>query len=1343
MYVHTHTHTPSRLNYSIIEGNNNGLFSVNLQNGQLSVEQSLNFTISQTHRLTVVAQNISASCQRARIHINIQVIRNRIDFADLPEQQVSETADIGDDIVTVQATGGAGTIRYSIVGGNTGDAFRIGDSSGLIEVDQVLNFETLSSYTLSIEAVSVGTIVSGTATLSIIVTDVNESPFFTQTCAQNGRCTANIAENQPSGTRFRRIIANDPDLPSVANGMLEFSLSPPNLPFTVDSTGRIYTAEMLDREQQDGYSLTLTVRDMCQPGCSLSVQTTVTVRVTDENDIPPFFVQGPTQLNVSEDTPVNFVLVQYVARDNDTGANAEIAYSLTAAGSVPFTINPQSGALQVTTELDFETTTSYAITVTASNPDGVNSSVSTMINVLDANDNPPVFSPDSYTAAIDEHSDIGSSVSMVTATDADSGLNGDVRYSIVEGNIQDSFAINATSGEITVAADIDRDREQISSFRLTIRAEDLGTPQQDPDFATVVITIRDINDNSPMFIPDMYSTDLREDIQPGFNILRVFAVDRDEPGNPNSQITYSIVSGDDTSRFELDPGTGQLILAATLDFENVTNYQLDIQAADGGNPSRNDNGTISIRIINVNENPPTFQSGDQTVNISELTPVGSQITRFTALDPDQMSVRFTIDSGNQEGRFTIDNATGVIILTTSLDFETTTGYSLGISASDGQQSASATLTVNVIDENEHTPQFEGDTSFSVLEEEPSGSSVGRVMATDADGSQDNSNISFSFVQQPRFFSINSETGEITTRGQLDREALTQVFRPPRSSETLEVSARDSGNPSLQNVTTIMIQLVDINDNSPMFDNAQYENSFLENLRAGTPVFRISATDSDLGQNAEIRFSFQLIRNLGDRVPFRINNVSGLLETTEPLDCELQQFYNFTITATDQGEEPRSTSTEGFLMLLDENDNPPAFSRELYELTVLETIQVGIVLLQVNATDPDKGQNGRVTYRITGQIDPGATIENPNEDFTLFTINPTTGEIQHTTPFDFENEQQVNITVVASDNGVPRLSSSVTVVFNVRNVDESRPVFPSTCNTEIPENVEVGTVLITCAASDPDNVTTPENPIGVIYTITGGNNQGIFAINNSTGEITNTRSIDREEQSFPVTLYILTVRATDLGNNVATRTVDIRIQDENDNAPQFQSMHYQSSLTNARIQNYIRDIVTVEATDPDARENGTFEFSISDNVNRSSDTETILTVLATDQGSPPQTSSTTVTVQYENPCELQRYSIHPTSGVISVDVLCEVGIRPSDEVRITFGRSHTYFCRIVRNSDPMYQFIHNGSFVTRPNTLPRSMAEASFTVSQVTFEDAGEYACKVTTAAGSLQTSTSTASIQGT
>ena len=882
---------------------------------------------------------------------------------------------------------------------------------------------------------SIGTGISGTVTQSIIIIDVNESPFFETGCAQRGSCLYNIAENRQAGTRVGRIRADDPDLSNEANGMLQFSLTAPNSPFTVDSAGRINTAQILDREERNSYTLTLTVRDSCQPNCRLSIQTIVTIQVLDENDNRPFFIQGTNQLSVLESAPVNFVLFQYVAMDNDTGTNAEIEYTLTNNGNVPapFAVDTQTGALSIISQLDFETITRYYITVTASNPDGLNRSVSTTINVLDANDNPPIFSPDIYTARITEHSEIGISVTMVTATDADSGLNGEIRYSIQGGNVQNSFNISETTGEIRVTANIDR--EQISSFRLVIRAIDLGSPQQDPDLATVSVTIIDINDNPPVFIPDTYSTDVREDLQSGFSILRVFAFDRDEPRNPNSEITYSVFSGNVGNVFQLDSGTGQLTLAASLDFENRSMYELSILATDGGSPNRSDNATVNIRVINVNENPPTFQSSSQRVNVSELTPVGSQITQFRALDSDQMSVSFTIDSGNEEGRFTIGSANGVITLLQLLDFETTMQYMLRISASDGVRSANATLTVNVLDENEHTPQFEGALYFSIPEEESGGTLVGQVSASDGDGSPDNSRITFSFVRQPRYFSINSETGEIRTSERLNREQLTQVFQPPQSTQTFEVSARDSGVPPLQNITSIIIELADINDNSPQFESDFYNNSLLENLPAGTPVFRISATDSDLGRNAEIRYSFQLSSNLGDTVPFTIDNRTGLLETREPLDCELQQVYNFTIMATDLGAIPRNTSVEGVLMVLDENDNAPRFSRDVYEVIVRETIPVGLSLTHVSASDPDKGENGRVSYSIIGQARPLVTIENLNDDFTFFTINPTTGEIRHVTPFNFENHQQVNITVVASDNGVPRLSSSATVTFNVQTVDD--------------------------------------------------------------------------------------------------------------------------------------------------------------------------------------------------------------------------------------------------------------------------------------------------------------------
>ena len=204
-----------------------------------------------------------------------------------------------------------------------------------------------------------------------------------------------------------------------------------------------------------------------------------------------------------------------------------------------------------------------------------------------------------------------------------------------------------------------------------------------------------------------------------------------------------------------------------------------------------------------------------------------------------------------------------------LDYETTTGYTLGIVASDGEQSSTATLTVTVLDENEFAPAFQGGNIFSVNEEEQNGTLVGAVMATDADGDPRNNQITYSFVQQTIYFTIDSSSGEIRTMERLNREMLTQVFIPPVSQLRLDVTAQDSASPSRQTTRSITITLVDINDNSPVFTDNTFENSLLENQPAGQTVFQVSATDSDLGTNAQISYSFALNEHTEDASLFTI------------------------------------------------------------------------------------------------------------------------------------------------------------------------------------------------------------------------------------------------------------------------------------------------------------------------------------------------------------------------------------------------------------------------------------------------------------------------------------------
>ena len=1268
----------------------------------------------------------SDCCHRARITINVQVIRNRIDFPDTSPVDISENALVGDEVTQFQASGGAGSLEYSITGGNTGGAFTINPSTGTIEVASSLNFETVSDYDLTIHVLSVGTSVEGDAVQRILVTDENERPFFTTLCALDNSCAFEVTENVAANTAIgSRIEADDLDLDSVPNGMLAYEISDLTLPFQVNQNGRLRTTALLDREEEDSYSVNLIVKDMGIP--SLSVQTTVLITVLDVNDITPSFVQGPTSLEVEENSQNGFILTQYIAEDDDLGNNAVIEYSLTPQ-NFPFDLDPQNGVLTVSGTIDYEDVQEYMVTVTASNPDGLSSSVDVTITVIDLNDNSPVFSPNIYTDEVLEHSSIGTPVSTVSATDADSGINGEIRYSITAGNAQNSFAIDDTSGEVTVNGDIDR--ETITSFSLTVRARDLGSPQQS-SFATVNVEVNDKNDNPPDFDPDSFSASLREDTQLGFDVLTVFAFDPDEPGNPNSQIQYSISSGNTGSTFSLDSTTGLLELANSLDFENQESYTLEVVAEDQGDPTMSDTATVTIEVVNVNESPPVLNNS-QTEYISELAPVPLAVTQFNAEDLDAgATITYSIVAGNSETKFSIDESSGLITLVASLDYETTPKYELKISASDGTNSDTANLTVNVIDENEFPPEFFGTTDFQIDEEMPAGTLVGTVQATDGDGSPNNSIISFSFVPSVilNYFEINPDNGRITTLDVLDREQLTQIF-PASSGSTrsVGVTARDNGVPSMQSTTTITITLRDINDNPPIFTDNSYQNAIFENLPSQASVFQVSASDIDLGSNADIMYSFE-VTNL-PTPPFEINSTTGFIRTSESLDREQQEIYNFIITATDLGDPAMSSTVQGTLTVLDENDNDPIFTMSVYEITVVESLPLGPLNLDIHADDPDKDLNGEVRYLLIGQGDPGFVVENDFAEETLFEIDSITGVLQHISPFNYELQTDFNLTVVAHDLGTPRRSSSAEVIIHVTNIDESPPFFPEVnCHAEIPEDHPVNTVVRSCIAEDPDNITTSPDQVGIFYSIFSETDT--FEIGETTGEIRLIRQLDYDEGERS---YELQIVATDLTmQSSIIQNALIAVTDVNDNIPRFINAPYVYAMSSERLRNYVREISVVEAEDIDntANGNGRIIFSI-ESINRG-ETETILEIMATDEGSSPRSASTTLTITYEFLCLLQSYGIDSSTGVVAVDVLCSIGVTPLEE-NVVLDEDFGITCNTVRNGPTTFQWIHNGSTITASAVLLQSLQQTTLSVSEARLEDAGGYACKVTTPAGSLQSS---------
>ena len=1285
-----------------------------------------------------MAENVEDSCQRSRFRLDVRVGSNAIIFPALPPVSILETAVIGEEVTTVIAKGGGGQIEYSIVSRND-VPFVIEPETGMITVSTVLNFEDVMQYSIIIKAESIGTIVSGTATVVVNIADVNEQPEWVVECAREDQlCMVDVQENQTSTGIGERLEVMDDDLPSLPNGQIDYRIvsTEAYLPFSVSSNGQVNATEPHDREIREIYTFTVIAADGGTP--SLSVSTTFYVTVVDINDEYPVFTQGPPQIIIPENEPIDNVIAQYITTDQDTPANAEVIYTLSSPNSdldvLPFELDPDNGALSIREEIDYEDQASrqFDIVITANNLP-LESSTKTQIDITDVNDNEPVFDQETYTPSIPEHSEIDTPVVVVSATDRDSGSNGEIRYAITVGNSQGYFAINRKSGNITVSADIDR--EQVGSFELTVHAKDRGSPRLF-SFTTVSITISDINDNPPIFNPDMYSSSLREDRPVNSLVFTVFATDDDKPGTGNSRIVYSIQEGNTGNAFDIDSDSGAVTVVNPLNHEDVPSYTLIIQAEDRGNPKLIDTARAEVTVVNVNEAPPTL-SGYQTVNVSESTPVDAVIASFDASDADFMTVALNISGGNNEGRFQINNG-GEISLVIMLDFETTENYTLEIEASDGALSVVSFLVVNVLDENEFSPVFIGPDSFSIDEELEAGTFVGTVLATDNDGSTPNNEITYAFSMQTSiqdYFILDGTSGEITTASVLDREILTDIFQTPSSSLSIQVFARDGGSPSLQNNTMYTIMLRDINDNEPVFGNEEYSTRILEN-QPSQVVLSFLAMDADLGSNANISYSFAV--DPPDGAPL-FELVGNQILTTQGLDCEAQASYSFTITATDHGIPPQSSNVIGTVIVRDENDNAPVFTEDPYTFVVAENTFIDTIIGQVIANDIDKGSNGEVFYEIPGQDDIEDESESAGGGITFFDIDSATGDIRHITPFDFESYPEVNITIRATDRGTPRRSSTGQVIFTVTNFDESSPRFSRSCNdVSVSENTPLNSLIIDCMATDLDNTTTPDDAKWITYSIVLGNIGNTFTIGDHSGLVSNAIDFDYEtEDSFS-----LIIRARDGSGRSSTRLVDIEIEDENDNAPNFEELSYSFAMTSEVIESNTQMIATVRASDDDPGHNGDVHYSIEENgIERLSLTETRITITARDRGDTPRTSSATLTVHFDEECLLQKYTVTATSGVISARVLCSVEIRTENE-DVVLGDDHIAYCHVVRNSPTLYQWLQNGSAIDLTAFLPDEDQEATLRVRNVGFQDGGAYACKITTEAGSLQTSTYTVKILG-
>ena len=605
---------------------------------------------------------------------------------------------IGDPVTATDPEGDTLTYRLE---GTDAAAFDIDEATGQLRTSAALDYETRSSYSVTVVAEdSEGASASIEVTISVTDEDENEPPSFDPT--DN---TRSVAENTEPGQAIGDpVAATDPE-----GNTLTYSLGGTDADeFGIDeANGQLRTSAALDYETRSSYSVTVVAED--SEGASASIEVTISVTDEDENE-PPSFDPTDNTRSVAENTePGQAIGDPVTATDPESNT---LTYSLGGTDADAFGIDEANGQLRTSAALDYETRSSYSVTVVAEDSEGANDSIEVTIEVTDAND-PPSFDPDDNTRRVAENTELGRAIGdPVTATDPDAG--GTLTYRL-EGTDAAAFDIDSTSGQLRTWAALDHEAQP--SYSVTVVAED---SEGASDSIEVTIAVTNANE-PPSFDTTSATRTVAENTEPGQAIGDPVAATDPE----SDTLTYSL-GGTDADAFGIDEANGQLRTSAALDYETRSSYAVTVAAEDSEGASASIEVTISVTDEDENE-PPSFDPTDNMRSVAENTEPGQAIgDPVAATDPESDTLTYRL-GGTDADAFGIDEANGQLRTSAALDYETRSSYSVTVVAEDSEgASASIEVTISVTDEDENEPpSFDPtDNMRSVAENTEPGQAIG-------------------------------------------------------------------------------------------------------------------------------------------------------------------------------------------------------------------------------------------------------------------------------------------------------------------------------------------------------------------------------------------------------------------------------------------------------------------------------------------------------------------------------------------------------------------------------------------------------------------------------------------
>uniref|UniRef100_A0A672GDN9 Cadherin domain-containing protein n=1 Tax=Salarias fasciatus TaxID=181472 RepID=A0A672GDN9_SALFA len=615
---------------------------------------------------------------------------------------------------------------------------------------------------------------------------------------------------------------------------------------------------------------------------------------------------------------------------------------------------------------------------------------------------------------------------------------------------------------------------------------------------------------------------------------------------------------------EIDLPTGNLIMTERIDREELCGekalcmlkFELVLE-----NPLEFHH--ISVLIQDVNDNTPVFPKDTFKLEIRESADRGARYRLIEAHDADsgqntvqqyslQKNEHFVLSvQGGADGSQNIE-----LVLEKELDRENKQDINLVLTAVDGgnpQRSGTAVIHVSVLDANDNAPVFDQAVyKASLPENSPVDTVVLTVRATDADeGVNGEVTYEFSRISEKakNIFELNSKTGEIKVIGAIDFES--------NNKYEMRIYAKDDAY-GLSTDSRVTIDITDVNDNIPAVFLKSLINPVPENIPPGTEVGIINVQDRDSESNGQVSCSLQ------QGVPFKlvpsIKNYFSLVSTGQ-LDREVVSDYNITITATDEGSPPLSSSKSVQLSVADINDNPPVFEEESYSAYVSENNKAGSTLCSVAARDPDWRQNGTVIYSLLAGEVNGAPVSS------YVSVNGDTGVIHAVRSFDYEQLRSFKVQVMARDNGSPPLSSNVTVSVFISDVNDNAPqiLYPApegnSFMTElVPKAAHGGSLVSKVIAVDADS----GQNAWLSYQIVKSTDPGLFTVGVHSGEIRTQRDIS-ESDSMKQNL-IVSVKDNGQPSLSATCSMYLLISDNLAEVPELKDISYDEK--NSKLTSYL-------------------------------------------------------------------------------------------------------------------------------------------------------------------------------